>query len=80
MHTGKAVFAQLKERIHPEQFRRCVARYNGHYKVLSFSCWDQFLAMAFAQITYRESLGDLEVCLRSRSDQLSYGLSILGRP
>ena len=58
------------EWIHPEQFRRCVARYNGHYKVLSFSCWDQFLAMAFAQITYRESLGDLEVCLRSRSDQL----------
>ena len=70
MRTGKAVFAQLMDWIHPEQFRRCVARYDGHYKVLSFSCWDQFLAMAFAQITYRESLADVEVCLRSRPDQL----------
>ena len=56
--------------VHPEQFRRCVARYRGEYKVLSFSCHEQFLAMAFAQITYRESLADLEVCLRSRRDQL----------
>jgi hypothetical protein len=70
MRAGKAVFAQLMDWIHPEQFRRCVARYDGHYKVLSFSCWDQFLAMAFAQITYRESLADVEVCLRSRPDQL----------
>lgn len=62
MRTGKAVFAQLMDWIHPEQFRRCVARYDGHYKILSFSCWDQFLAMAFAQITYRESLADVEVC------------------
>ena len=56
--------------IHPEQFRRCVTRYKGHYKVRHFSCWDQFLAMAFAQITYRESLADIEVCLRSHQDQL----------
>ena len=56
--------------IHPERFRRCVQRYQGNYKVSEFSCWDQFLAMAFAQITYRESLADLEVCLRSRRDQL----------
>ena len=56
--------------IHPEQFRRCVARYRGNYKVTNFSCWEQFLAMAFAQITYRESLADVEVCLRSRPDQL----------
>ena len=56
--------------VHPEQFRRCVVRYRGDYKVLSFSCWEQFLAMSFAQITYRESLADLEVCLRSRPDQL----------
>ena len=56
--------------VHPEQFRRCVVRYRGDYKVLSFSCWEQFLAMSFAQITYRESLADLEVCLHSRSDQL----------
>ena len=43
MHTGKAVFAQLLEWVHPEQFRRCVARYRGNYKVRDFSCWDQFL-------------------------------------
>ncbi len=56
--------------VHPEQFRRCAVRYRGDYKVLSLSCWEQFLAMSFAQITYRESLADLEVCLRSRRDQL----------
>jgi hypothetical protein len=70
MHSGKAVFAQLMEWIHPEQFRRCVTRYHGNYKIRSFSCWDQFLAMSFAQVTYRESLEDIEVCLRSRRDQL----------
>ncbi len=70
MHSGKAVFSQLMEWIHPEQFRRCVTRYDGHYKVRHFSCWDQFLAMAFAQITFRESLADIEICLRSRQEQL----------
>src|SRR5487761_2047448 len=70
MPTGKLIFSQLTEWIHPEQFRRCVARYDGNYKVYNFPCWDQFLAMAFAQITYRESLADIEVCLRSRPDQL----------
>ena len=70
MHTGKAVFAQLMEWIHPEQFRRCVLRYDGNNKVREFPCWDQFLAMAFAQITSRESLADIEICLRSRRDQL----------
>lgn len=54
--------------IHQERFRRGGARYKGNYKVSEFSCWDQFLAMAFAQITYRESLADLEICLRSRRD------------
>ena len=70
MPAEKTVFAQLLTRIHPEQFRRCVDRYKGNYKVSTFSCWDQFLAMAFAQITYRQSLADLETCLRSRPDQL----------
>ena len=70
MHSGKAVFAQLVEWVHPEHFRRCVTRYRGHYKVREFSCWDQFLAMAFAQMTFRESLADIEVCLRSRRNQL----------
>jgi len=70
MPTGKLIFSQLTDWIHPEQFRRCVNRYAGNYKVGKFPCWDQFLAMAFAQITYRESLADIEVCLRSRPDQL----------
>jgi hypothetical protein len=58
------------EWIHPEQFRRCVQRYDGNYRIRNFPCWDQFLAMSFAQITYRDSLADIEVCLRSRQDQL----------
>lgn len=70
MHSGRAVFAQLVDWIHPEHFRRCVSRYRGHYKVQNFRCWDQFLAMAFAQVTFRESLADIETCLRSRRDQL----------
>lgn len=70
MHAGKAVFTQLVAGIHPEHFRRCVTRYHGHYKVRQFSCWDQFLAMAFAQVTFRDSLADLEICLRSRREQL----------
>jgi len=77
MHAGKIVFAQLTHLIHPEQFRRCVRRYHGDYKVKSFSCWDQFLCMAFGQLTYRESLRDVETCLRSRQDQL-YHLGIRG--
>jgi DDE family transposase/uncharacterized protein DUF4372 len=70
MHAGKAIFSQLTDWIHPEQFRRCVRRYDGDHRVHNFSCWDQFLAMTFAQVTYRESLADIEVCLRSRHDQL----------
>jgi len=70
MHFGKTVFTQVMEWVHPEQFRRCVARYNGNYRVRNFSCWEQFLAMSFAQMTFRESLADIEVCLRSRGRQL----------
>jgi hypothetical protein len=70
MHSGKTVFTQLMEWLHPEQFRRCVTRYHGSYKVSNFSCWEQFLAMGFAQLTFRESLADIEICLRSRGPQL----------
>jgi hypothetical protein len=77
MHTGKLVFAQLTDLIHPEQFRRCVRRYDGDYKVKTFSCWNQFLCMAFGQLTFRESLRDVETCLGSRQDQL-YHLGIRG--
>lgn len=70
MIAKKPIFRQIMERVHPEQFRRCVQRYNGNHKTRNFSCWDQFLAMSFAQMTYRDSLADIEVCLRSRHDQL----------
>jgi hypothetical protein len=70
MHLGKTVFTQLTDGVHPEQFRRCVARYTGNYRVRNFSCWEQFLAMSFAQMTFRESLADIEICLRSRGRQL----------
>jgi hypothetical protein len=77
MHAGKFVFAQLTDLIHPEQFRRCVRRYRGDYKVKTFSCWSQFLCMVFGQLTYRESLREVETCLRSRHEQL-YHLGIRG--
>jgi hypothetical protein len=70
MRAGKTIFAQVMEWIHPEQFRRCVERYHGNHSIRNFPCWDQFLAMSFAQFTYRDSLADIEVCLRSRPDQL----------
>jgi Transposase DDE domain/Domain of unknown function (DUF4372) len=78
MHSGKFVLAQLLDWIHPEQFRRCVARYRGDYKVRRFSCWDQFLCLAFAQLTFRESLRDIEACLCSRQGQL-YHLGLRGQ-
>jgi len=71
------VFTQLTQWIPHYTFRRIVAHHRGDYKVQSFSCWDQFLCLAFAQLTYRESLRDIEVCLRSRSSQL-YRLGIRG--
>jgi hypothetical protein len=78
MFSDKFCLAQLTDFIHWEQFQRCVRRYGGNYKIKSFSCWDQFLCMAFGQLTYRESLADIEVCLRSRESQL-YHLGIRGR-
>ena len=63
MVEGKFVFAQLMQHLPLTSFRRCVERYQGEYKVKSFSCMDQFLCMAFAQLTYRESLRDIEACL-----------------
>ena len=60
------------------EFRKCVQRYEGNYKIKSFSCFDQFLCMAFAQLTYRESLRDIEVCLRSMQEKL-YHMGIRGK-
>ena len=70
MNRGKLVFAQLMQHLPLTTFRRCVIRYRGEFKVKSFSCLDQFLCMAFAQLTYRESLRDIEVCLRAQSSKL----------
>jgi hypothetical protein len=70
MNLGKTVFAQLIKFLPVYEFRQCVHRYRGTYKVQIFSCWDQFLCMAFAQLSYRESLRDIEVCLRARQEKL----------
>lgn len=70
MNTGKLVFAQVMSHLPLTTFRRCVARYNGEHKVKHFTCLDQFLCLAFAQLTYRESLRDIEACLRSQSAKL----------
>lgn len=64
MNSGKTIFAQLMDFIPIYEFRKCVERYDGNFKIKTFSCWDQFLTMAFAQLTYRESLRDIEACLR----------------
>jgi len=65
MHVGRTIFAQLLDYIPRYEFHQCVERYRGNYKVKSFSCWEQFLCLAFAQLTYRESLRDIEACLRA---------------
>jgi hypothetical protein len=70
MNLGKLVFAQLTEHLPRTTFRRCVTRYGGAHKVKSFSCLDQYLCMAFAQLTYRESLRDIEACLRAQVGKL----------
>jgi hypothetical protein len=70
MNLGKTIFAQLIKFLPIYEFRQCIQRYQGTYKVQTFSCWDQFLCMAFAQLTYRESLRDIEVCLRARQEKL----------
>ncbi len=70
MHSGKIIFSQVMDHLPMKEFHRCVDRYQGHHKVQSFSCLDQFLSMAFAQLTYRESLRDIEACLRAQQMKL----------
>ena len=78
MNQGTTVFSQVMELLPLHEFRKCIARYSGNYKVQSFSCMDQFLCMAFAQLSYRESLRDIEVCLRSVHSKL-YHMGIRGK-
>jgi hypothetical protein len=75
MNHGKLVFAQMMQHLPLTTFRRCVSRYRGERKLHSFSCLDQFLCMAFAQLTFRESLRDIESCLRAQRSKL-YHLGI----
>jgi len=77
MHSGKLVFAQLMAHLPLHTFRQCVAKYPSHYPPLTFSHLDQFLCLAFAQLTYRESLRDIETCLRAHQAKL-YHLGIRG--
>jgi IS4 transposase len=70
LNQGRTVFAQLIKFLSHNEFNRCVSRYGGNKSVHSFSCWDQFLTMAFAQLTYRESLRDIEVCLCAQRQKL----------
>jgi hypothetical protein len=78
MNVGRTVFSQLIEYLPSKEFQKCVARYNGDSRLRGFSCWDQLLAMSFAQLTYRESLRDIEACLRSMSGKL-YHMGLRGR-
>lgn len=78
MNQGRTVFSQLLSFLPDREFRRCVARYSGDARPRSFSCSDQFLAMAFAQLTYRDGLGDIEACLRSLGNKL-YHMGFHGR-
>src|SRR5256884_2365423 len=70
MNPGRTVFSQLIEFAPNKEFQKCVTRYGGDDHSRSFSCWDQYLAMAFAQLTYRESLRDIEACLGSMQSKL----------
>jgi transposase len=78
MNEGRPVFSQLLDHAPMHEFRRCVARYGADYRLRRFSCWDQFLCMAFAQLTFRESLRDIEACLRAAPTRL-YHLGIRGQ-
>ncbi len=78
MNAGRTIFSQLMDFLPIHEFRQCVERYRGNYKIQSFSCWDQFLCLAFAQLTYRESLRDIQVCLRAAQKKL-YHMGIRSR-
>lgn len=78
MYTGKIIFSQIMDFLPMHEFRKCVTRYHGNYNVKAFSCLDQFLCMSFAQLTYRESLRDIEACLRSMQSKL-YHMGIRSR-
>jgi hypothetical protein len=78
MNSGRTIFAQLAEHLPHKEFQKCVARYRGDANPRGFTCWDQYLAMVFAQLTYRESLRDIEACLGAMRAKL-YHMGFRGR-
>ncbi len=72
MNQGRTIFSQLLNFLPDREFRRCVARYSGDARLRGFSCWDQYLSMTFAQLTYRDGLRDIEACLRSLGGKLDH--------
>ena len=78
MYKGQTVFSQVMDFLPMHSFRRCVIRYGGNKGIRTFACLDQFMCMAFAQLTYRESLRDIECCLRSMQEKL-YHMGIRGK-
>jgi len=78
MNQGRTIFAQLAEHLPHKEFQKCVARYHGDSNLRGFSCWDQYLAMSFAQLTYRESLRDIEACLGAMLPKL-YHMGFRGK-
>jgi hypothetical protein len=72
MYEGRIVFSQLLDFLPKKSFRTCVKRYNGNYRIRSLTCYEQFLCMAFAQLTYRESLRDTVLCLRAMQNKLHH--------
>ena len=78
MNAGRTIFAQLVEHLPHKEFQKCVARYRGDSNPRGFTCWDQYLAMAFAQLTYRESLRDIEACLSAMQGKL-YHMGFRGK-
>ena len=70
MNSGRTVFSQLIDFLPTHDFRKCVQHYRGDWRVRTFSCWDQFLSLAFAQLTYRESLRDIVTCLQAMGSKL----------
>jgi hypothetical protein len=78
MDSGRTIFSQLTDFLPQREFRKCVECYRGNHKIKTFSCWDQFLCMTFAQLTYRESLRDIQACLRVSGRKL-YHMGIRGK-
>jgi len=78
VNQGQTIFSQIIDFLPKKQFRQCVDRYGGNHRVRSFSCYNQFLCMAFAQLAYRESLRDIECCLRAMREKL-YHMGIRGK-